>query len=168
MVTQIPHALVELLFIRAVSLLPVAASLSAAAPAPNASGSRRPADSGIEQRWEVLWGSAIERLDQPGEAESWGLRYGLEGINVDELRHWSNSVVQSINDVAAEYHHAPETILRQQLESASLRGLRSLVVIPVGGHYASKVSPQGRHLLISTATYVDVSALRQAVEDLVA
>lgn len=77
------------------------------------------------------------------------------------MRSWKTTVTGQVEAAAAEYQHAPETLLRAELEAAARRGLTRLVVLPVRGPFAL---PHGPHLLVSMSTYLTVDQLRSEVE----
>jgi len=162
MIIDVPKPLIELLFVRDVWGLPVGRDLPAADPQPDRGGSTRPGRPEVVAQWEELWTSALEHLAAPTDDDFWGLRYGLEGIDLPSMRAWKNTVTRQIEAVGAEFHHAPETLLRPELTTAERRGLKSLILLPVQGPYARASGAD--QLLISTTTYLTPAHLRPLIE----
>ena len=163
MITETSSALIELLFLRSVWSLGVAADLPPAEPPPAPGTSARPDAVDLEARWEAQWRAAVAHLRAPSAEDFWGLVHGLEGVDVAELRHWTNAFKRTMNDVSAEYHHAPEKLLASSMADAQNRGLRVIAVLPLAGHFARA---EDGNLLVSFSTYVDGPALREALEAL--
>lgn len=162
MITDVPKPLIELLFVRDVWGLPVGRDLPAADPQPDRAGSTHPDRPEIAAQWEELWAAALEHLAAPADEHFWGLRYGLEGVDLPSMRAWKTAVTRQIEAVAAEYHHAPETLLRPEFAAAERRGLQALIILPVHGPYAR--THGGDHLLISTTTYLTPAYLRPLIQ----
>jgi hypothetical protein len=160
MITDVPGALVELLFVRAVWDLPVAVDLPPADPPPDRGESARPRRPQLVVEWDALWGDALHNLDSARDEHSWGPRHGLDGVDLPVMPSWKATVIGQIEAFAAEYHHAPETLLRDEFSAAERHGLSRLVVLPVRGLFAR---PRGPNLVISTRTYLDPEHLRREV-----
>ncbi|WP_159806717.1 hypothetical protein [Cellulomonas citrea] len=160
MITDVPGTLVELLFIRAVWDLPVAADLPPADPPPDRGTSARPRRPQLVAEWDALWVDALDNLDATRDEHFWGRRHGLDGIDLPEMRSWKATVIGQVEAVAAEYHHAPEMLLRDELSAAERHGLDRLIVLPVRGLFARR---HGSSLVVSTRTYLDLDQLRHEV-----
>lgn len=160
MISDVPGTLVELLFVRDVWELPVADDLPVADPPPDRAGSTRPRRPEVVAEWEALWADALNHLDSVRDEHFWGRRHGLDGINLAAMRAWKTTITRQIEAVAAEYHHAPETLLHAELDAAAGRGLNALIILPVRGPFARSNGPR---LLVSTLTYLTVDELRHEV-----
>ena len=96
---DVPSSLMELLYLRAVWVLPVLSGVPQLA-APPQPPTRQPAPA-IASEWPVAWQEALNQL-RDGALDvlipSWRQKYGLEGIDDAHLRAWRDNNRRALTD----------------------------------------------------------------------
>ena len=158
---DVPGTLVQLLFIRAAWDLDGPPGLPGPS-SPQATGtSTRPDSADLDAAWSELWWTAA-RGEHTSDAPSWQTVLGVAGLDMDALREWSNATRQRINaDVLGQGRPPQSSTLASRTHSGEAAGLSSIVILPIDGWYAARVTPH--RLVVSETTYADDTTWAEAL-----
>jgi len=158
-VFDVPAALVELLYGRAVLGLDVAPDLPAASPV----AEHVAASDGAEQRWLAMWESALDQYERQDHALDpfWLTLDDATLLDRGLARSWTNEQRQRVSDGALMPTKPNNPRLTRRLRSLDGRPIWHVLVLPVEGQYSARPSPGV--LVTSLETFLDDDAWAAAV-----
>jgi hypothetical protein len=157
---DVPGMLVSLLFVRSAWKIDGPPGLPRTSPPPDPGTTNRPDSPGLDAAWTALWRRGIQ--GEPMTEDSWLAVLGVEEIDQDARRAWSNTTRQRINtDVVGQGRPLRQTSLPHRATSGEAAGVSSVVIVPVEGWYAERVTPA--RLVLSEAAYTDDDAWAAAL-----
>ncbi len=158
-VFDVPAALVELLYGRAVLGLDVATDLPAASPVSD----QVAAPDGADQRWLALYKSALDQYEHQDHALDafWLMLDDAAGLNRDLARAWTNEHRRQVADAALMPTKQNSPRLERRYQSLADGPIWHVLVLPVEGHYFARPSPGV--LLTSLETFLDDDAWATAI-----
>ena len=158
-VFDVPAALIELLYGRAVLGLDVAPDLPATSPVTD--HAEAPADAG--PRWVALYESALDQYERQDHALDvfWLMLEDAAELNLDMARAWTNEQRRQAADAALMPTKQNSPRLERRYQSLADGPIWHVLVLPVVGHYFARAS--SGVLLTSLETFLDDDAWARAI-----
>jgi hypothetical protein len=185
-VDDLPHPVIELLFIRSAWGIAQDLELPALDPQPRAGNSAVPETASRDdwsQRWKHQWQriwdwyvihdpgihptqEQLRSMSRPGQPLNsifppfWAAEHGDAGIDHDALRDWENLLMP--RHLRHSLEEEPERVCLPALIKAWETGIEEIVTPPYAGYFAQRLSR--KVLVVSAATRADPGLYKRALD----